>query len=489
MINSSKGKQRWNATRNHFVWDAVIVLLGMFAASAVRFQDFTPAVVFRYLPVLLVASLAVPSFLYGAGLYSTRVRLKKRYRYLLLALCYMAGVLLVLSFGSLDISSRVGRGVLVISLPITFGLLLVHHAFLANLTLGYRERVAMLITGKGDLEVWRRLVALPDSAVNLLGTVDARSAEERLRLSVEASHLGLIEDLDGIVKKHSVDTLLCSGRHLKEERLAGKLREVCFTGVRLSRIVDFLEENYHMVPAWLIDLDWLLGSSSQPQQAYFRKWKRLFDVSVSIAVGLFSLPLLLAGMLWVRLASPGGAIFYRQIRSGRLGRRFEVLKLRTMKMDAEAAGPQWAQHNDPRVIPGGGFLRKFRIDEIPQLLNIFRGEMSFVGPRPERPDFVDELAKSIPYFKERLLVAPGLTGWAQVNYPYGSSVEDARRKLEYDLYYMKHMTLTLDMFVLLDTVRIIVVGGVSKRVKRDAEARESIVIEPDGEELTEAARS
>jgi lipopolysaccharide/colanic/teichoic acid biosynthesis glycosyltransferase len=131
-----------------------------------------------------------------------------------------------------------------------------------------------------------------------------------------------------------------------------------------------------------------------------------------------------------------------------------------MKIDAEAAGPQWARQKDPRVIFGGGVLRKFRIDEIPQLFNILRGEMSFVGPRPERPEFEDRLSVEIPYFRDRLLVAPGLTGWAQVRHPYGASVEDARRKLEYDLYYMKHMTVTMDLFILLDTARIVLGGGV-----------------------------
>jgi lipopolysaccharide/colanic/teichoic acid biosynthesis glycosyltransferase len=174
-------------------------------------------------------------------------------------------------------------------------------------------------------------------------------------------------------------------------------------------------------------------------------------------------------------------VFFRQVRCGRLGRKFEVFKLRTMRVDAESDGPKWASKNDPRVFPGGGLLRKFRIDEIPQLWNILRGDMSFVGPRPERPDFIEQLSKEIPYFRERLLVSPGLTGWAQVNYPYGATTLDARRKLEYDLYYMKHMTLTLDMFVLLDTVRIVLTGGVSQRALDDADSREQMVGTPQEE--------
>jgi lipopolysaccharide/colanic/teichoic acid biosynthesis glycosyltransferase len=130
-----------------------------------------------------------------------------------------------------------------------------------------------------------------------------------------------------------------------------------------------------------------------------------------------------------------------------------------MSLDAERDGAAWSTENDPRVTVVGRFLRKYRIDEIPQLGNVLRGDMSFVGPRPERPEFVDELSASIPHYMERLMVQPGITGWAQVNYPYGASIADARRKLEYDLYYTKHMSLFLDLFSLLDTVRIILRGG------------------------------
>ncbi|RBP48135.1 exopolysaccharide biosynthesis polyprenyl glycosylphosphotransferase [Roseimicrobium gellanilyticum] len=488
MIHSVKGKERWNATRNHFILDAAIVFAGMVAASAVRFQDFTPPVVLRYLPILLIASIAVPAILYGAGLYSVRaVHLKKRHRYFLLGLCYLAGVVVMLTFGSLDFSSRVGRGVLAISFPITFALLMAHHAFLARLTLGYRERVAVLVTGKQDYESWQQLQLLRGSAAQLIGIIDVRSPQERRDHPLESNLLGARDDLMTVVEDNNIDTVLCSGRHLKDAHLVSKLREVCFGGVRLCRIVDFFEENYHTVPVWLIDLDWLLSASSLPHRGYVRKWKRLFDIAASAIVGLFLFPFLLVAMAWVRIVSPEGPVFFRQIRCGRLGRKFEVLKLRTMRVDAESDGPKWASKNDPRVFLGGGFLRKFRIDEIPQLWNILRGDMSFVGPRPERPDFIEQLSTEIPYFRERLLVAPGLTGWAQVNYPYGATTQDARRKLEYDLYYMKHMTLTLDMFVLLDTVRIVLTGGVSQRALDDAASREAFVSRPeaDNEEAQE----
>jgi lipopolysaccharide/colanic/teichoic acid biosynthesis glycosyltransferase len=146
-----------------------------------------------------------------------------------------------------------------------------------------------------------------------------------------------------------------------------------------------------------------------------------------------------------------------------------VTKLRTMRVDAEKGGPVWSGENDPRVTPVGRFLRKYRIDEIPQFIHVLSGEMSFVGPRPERPEMIEKLAAAIPYYQERLMVQPGITGWAQVNYPYGSTVDDARRKLEYDLYYMKNMSLFLDLFILLDTIRIVLCGGVNRSGARSLE--------------------
>jgi lipopolysaccharide/colanic/teichoic acid biosynthesis glycosyltransferase len=169
----------------------------------------------------------------------------------------------------------------------------------------------------------------------------------------------------------------------------------------------------------------------------------------------------------VRFFSPEGPVFFRQERVGRFGRRFQIYKLRSMRTDAEKGGAVWSSvSKDPRVFPGGAFMRKYRIDEIPQLLNVLRGEMSFVGPRPERPEFISKLARALPYYQERHMIQPGLTGWAQVCYPYGSSVEDSARKLEYDLYYLKHAGVIFDFLILLDTIRVVVGGGLKQAAVR-----------------------
>jgi exopolysaccharide biosynthesis polyprenyl glycosylphosphotransferase len=183
--------------------------------------------------------------------------------------------------------------------------------------------------------------------------------------------------------------------------------------------------------------------------------KRLFDIAASLALLIVALPLILFGAMAVKVDSKGPA-FFRQTRVGLYGQAFDLYKLRTMRTDAEADGRAvWAQENDPRVTAVGRWLRKLRIDELPQAWSVLKGDMSFVGPRPERPEFVADLEDKLIYYAERHMVKPGITGWAQINYPYGASLQDARAKLEYDLYYAKNYTPFLDVLILLQTLRVI----------------------------------
>jgi exopolysaccharide biosynthesis polyprenyl glycosylphosphotransferase len=201
---------------------------------------------------------------------------------------------------------------------------------------------------------------------------------------------------------------------------------------------------------------WLIFSEGFRKSAFQRATKRLLDVSVSTVGLILAMPILVTVSLLVKITSRG-PVFYAQERVGLDGQRFKVLKLRSMRVDAEAAtGPVWAQHNDARVTPIGGLLRRTRLDELPQLWNVLVGDMSMVGPRPERPEFVVELTRQIPFYGQRHVVKPGLTGWAQIRYTYGASVEDALQKLQYDLYYIKNMSVALDLFVMAATVKTVV---------------------------------
>ena len=191
---------------------------------------------------------------------------------------------------------------------------------------------------------------------------------------------------------------------------------------------------------------------------HIRKIKRIMDFTMALIGLILTAPIFLVAMILVKLDSPGPAL-YRQRRSGMDGRTYTLMKFRTMRQDAEAlSGAVWAGQADHRVTRTGRLMRNWRVDELPQLINVLSGEMSLVGPRPERPEFVETLAQAIPFYRERLLVPPGITGWAQVMFPYAASIEAARRKLQYDLYYIKHMSFFLDTLILLRTFKTILVG-------------------------------
>ncbi len=226
-------------------------------------------------------------------------------------------------------------------------------------------------------------------------------------------------------------------------------------GVNVVDYLTFWERATRKVELESLQPSWLIYSDGFRQGVVIDAAKRALDLAVSAILLAFVVPVLLAAFIAIKL-DDRGPVFYRQERIGRFGRCFTLLKLRTMRADAEYDGtPQWARNGDPRVTRIGLLLRRFRVDELPQLINVLEGSMSFVGPRPERPYFVAEIAKSVPFYRERHSVKPGITGWAQVNFPYGASLDDARQKLGYDLYYVKNRTLFLDILILLQTVRVI----------------------------------
>ena len=225
-------------------------------------------------------------------------------------------------------------------------------------------------------------------------------------------------------------------------------------GYPVSQYLSFVEKEIRRVDLKRMDLGWILYSDGFYFGVLDRALKRLFDLFAATVVLVPAAPLLLAAMIAIRWEGPGG-VFYRQTRVTQNNRHFEIMKLRSMRVDAEASGAVWAMKQDNRITKVGNFLRRTRIDELPQLFNVLKGDMSFVGPRPERPQFVAELAKEIPLYNERHMVKAGLTGWAQINYPYGASVNDARSKLSYDLYYVKNFSILFDFVILLQTVRVV----------------------------------
>ncbi|HEX5327989.1 MAG TPA: TIGR03013 family XrtA/PEP-CTERM system glycosyltransferase, partial [Acetobacteraceae bacterium] len=251
----------------------------------------------------------------------------------------------------------------------------------------------------------------------------------------------------------ATDRLDVAGPAEAEERQ--RLLDWRLRGVRVYDDVSFWEQHLGRVNLDRIDAGWFLRAEGFANGPLSRAVKRLIDIAVSLLLLILTLPLMICTAIVIKLDSPG-PILYHQQRAGLHGQPFTLLKFRSMVADAEAEGaPRWAAKRDPRVTRIGAFIRSIRIDELPQLLNVLQGQMSLIGPRPERPHFVAQLTQVIPFYHQRSYVKPGITGWAQVNFPYGASVEDARAKLSYDLYYVKNRSTFLDLLILISTVRVI----------------------------------
>lgn len=268
--------------------------------------------------------------------------------------------------------------------------------------------------------------------------------------------LGLDASVERVVAKLGVSQVIVA---VKEQRGGGvpmdQLLACRIRGIPVLDLAGFYERAHGQVHTDSLKASWLVYGNGFVQGRVRMTVKRAFDIVSSLALLLLALPVMLVTALAIRLDSPG-PIFYRQERVGRGGRNFVCIKFRSMRMDAEGDGvARWASKNDSRVTRIGALIRKARIDELPQLISVLKGEMSIVGPRPERPSFVEELKKEIPFYDIRHSVKPGVTGWAQVRYGYGASVEDSRRKHQFDLYYVKNHSLFLDILVLIETVSVV----------------------------------
>lgn len=260
---------------------------------------------------------------------------------------------------------------------------------------------------------------------------------------------------DHVVLLNAAEVVLA----LEERRNALPLKDLLrikTTGVHVNDISSFLERETGRVDLDSVNPSWLIFSDGFSSGRMFSGvFKRLFDITASLILLILAAPVIALTAILVKIDSKGPA-FYRQRRVGLYSQPFDIVKLRSMRVDAEVPGNAvWAEKDDPRITRVGRFIRKTRLDELPQCWSVLKGEMSFVGPRPERPQFVEDLEQKLPYYAERHMVKPGITGWAQINYPYGASIEDSRQKLEYDLYYAKNYSPFLDLLILIQTVRVV----------------------------------
>ncbi|MCP5396938.1 MAG: TIGR03013 family PEP-CTERM/XrtA system glycosyltransferase [Sphingomonadaceae bacterium] len=318
-------------------------------------------------------------------------------------------------------------------------------------TSAFRRRVMVL--GAGDrAQRLRQLAQRPESGFAIVSYVAMNDSE---RVVEEAISRAAIHDLGNFVENLGVSEVVLA---LQERRNALPLKDLLrikTMGVHVNDFSSFLERETGRVDLDTLNPSWLIFSDGfSSARALSSAAKRVFDIAASGLLLLLTFPVILLFALLVKLDSKGPA-FFRQERVGLYGQPFHLIKLRSMRTDAEKDGAKWAQKDDPRVTRLGKFIRKVRIDELPQVWTVLKGDMSFVGPRPEVPKFVEDLDDKIPYYAERHMVKPGITGWAQINYPYGASIEDSRHKLEYDLYYAKNYTPFLDLLILLQTLRVV----------------------------------
>ena len=352
-----------------------------------------------------------------------------------------------------------GRGISLIALPLALGLMVGWrvsiHWLLGHPDFG--EKILIVGSGTFAVEVAREMLERPDAGYRIAGFVG--SDPELLGKSlINPRVIGLTSELAEVVRRESIDRIVVAMGERRGQLPTNELLQLSLAGtVNIEEGASFYERVTGRVSLNMIRPSWLIFSSRGRQARIAGMARNIVHRIVALVGALFSLPIAIVTAILIKLDSRG-PILYKQERVGKNGGAFTVMKFRSMRTDAEKAGPVWATEDDDRTTRVGKIIRKLRIDEIPQFWNILRGEMDFVGPRPERPHFVSQLAEEIPYYEQRHLIAPGLTGWAQIKYPYGASIEDARQKLQYDLYYIKNQSLMLDAIILFETIKIILFG-------------------------------
>jgi sugar transferase (PEP-CTERM system associated) len=317
------------------------------------------------------------------------------------------------------------------------------------------QRLLFLGTSPAIREIAASLQERPDLGMLPIGFLDVQNDSEGLK---DVPCLGSLSDLEAAVAEHHPDRIIVGVMERRGALPVHELLDLRFSGVHIEDSATTYETVFHRVSTRELRPSQLVFSAELGPRAGMVTVQSVYSWLLGVIATLVLLPVMLLVALLVR-SSSSGPILYRQTRTGRNGVPFTLYKFRSMSRDAEAGtGAVWAAKDDPRITPVGRWLRKLRLDELPQLFNVIRGEMSLVGPRPERPEFVHLLEEQIPYYRQRLCVKPGITGWAQINHKYGDSVEDTIAKLEYDLYYIKNLAPSLDAYIMFHTVKTVLLG-------------------------------
>jgi len=444
--------------------EAVLAFLALYAAASIRFDvgmHELPELERQYGPLWprgVAFSAIVIGCLLAFGLYNSRqrVRLSGTLARLLVALIVSSSATAALFY--VVPSLRLGRGVAGLAVLLMLCAAVVSRLLFARVADEDIFKRRVLVFGAGSAA--STIAALRRSSdrhgFSLAGFVQP-PAEERVVAAERV--LDSSDDLCALCDRLGITEVVVAMDDRRRGFPIPELLECRLAGIEVTELLTFLERETGRVRIDVLNPSWLIfgqGFRRDPVRLFS---SRALDVLTSLAVLAVGLPAMLLTMLAIKLEDGWHApALYSQARVGLGGRVFKVLKFRSMRLDAEPNGAQWAQHGDPRVTRVGAMIRKLRIDELPQVINVLRGDMSFVGPRPERPEFVAQLADKIPYYAQRHCVRPGITGWAQLCYPYGSSEADALQKLQYDLYYIKNNSLLFDLAILIQTAEVVLFG-------------------------------
>jgi sugar transferase (PEP-CTERM system associated) len=355
--------------------------------------------------------------------------------------------------------TMLGRGVVLIGLLLMLSVMICWRVFVMWV-LGHprlAERVLILGTESNAIEIAREALDRPEQGYKIVGFV-GDEPELVGKSLINPTVLGVTGDLEEIVSRYNISRIVVAINDRRGRMPLGPLVDLKLRdGVAIEELDSFYERLTGKVHTKMLRPSWLIFSGTSRRVRLYRYVRRLLDIALSLVGLTVSLPIMALTAIAIKLDS-SGPVLYKQRRVGERNRLFTIMKFRSMRVGAEPDGPVWAERDDPRITRVGRIIRKLRIDELPQFINIISGEMTIVGPRPERPEFVEQLEREIPYYSQRHLVKPGLTGWAQIRYPYGASIEDAIQKLQYDLYYIKNQSPLLDAITLFETARTVLFG-------------------------------
>ena len=452
---------RYVSPRGLTVFGCEILLIFGSVAIAARAHGASANVVQDVWKIVLITGLCQLCFYYNDLYDLTIVHSSRELLIRLLQAAGAASILVALLYLLIP-SIAIGNGIFVSSLVI-FLVAIIAWRLLFNriaYTTQLEERVLIVGTGATARMLARQIRSQHDFGYRVIGFIDDTPAPQHGVL--DPATVGGAEDIPRIVEQYDVDRIVIGLSDRRGRLPVSELLQAKLSGVRVEDVTTTYERLTGKILIDDLKPSWLIFSDGFVISRWTRFWKRLIDLALASTGFVLAAPLTLLTALAIYLDSDG-PILYRQERVGEGGRPFTLFKFRSMRLDAEKAGtPVWATKDDERVTRVGWFIRKARLDELPQLWNVLRGDMSFVGPRPERPFFVDQLAEEIPFYRQRHAVKPGVTGWAQIKYQYGSSVEDAMEKLRYDLYYIKHLSIGFDLSIVFDTVKVIMFGKGAK---------------------------